>query len=99
MNSEIIEPSYTLFEGLIGREFSAQTGDQTIRFELIEVSKLSPSTNREGLGIRQDPFSLLFKEITDFQPEQGSFELNIGVGTAAVFLVPVGHGEFEAIFN
>ena len=99
MNGKILSPSYAVFEKLLGEEFSVQTADQSIRFKLIEVSKLPPATTRTDLGIRQDPFSLLFKEVTDFQPDQGTFTVNVDAGTVDLFLVPVGFGEYEAVFN
>jgi hypothetical protein len=99
MKSEKLEPSYSVFEELIGEEFTAQSGDQLIRFKLTEVAKLPPATTRTDLGIRQDPFSLLFKEVTNFAPDQKTYTVNTDVGTVDLFLVPVGFGEYEAIFN
>ena len=99
MNSEKLESTFETFEGLQGEEFSAQHGDQIIRFKLIEVSRLPPATTRTDLGIRQDPFALLFNEVTDFQPDQGTYTVKNEVGTAELFLVPVGFGDYEAVFN
>ena len=94
-----IEPSYSAFESLVGNEFTAQFGDQQIRFKLITVSQLPPATSRTDLNIRQDPFSLQFEEVTDFGPEQGMFTLRGEGGVIELFLVPAGFGEYLAIFN
>ena len=91
--------SYTLFEKLLAEEFSVQSGDQLLRFKLIEVTKHSPATAPSDLGIRQDGFSLLFKEVTNFQPGQGTFMITFEFGTIDLFLVPVRTGEYESVFN
>ena len=99
MTGEKLEPSFTAFEALLGEEFSVQPGDELIRFKLMEVSNLPPATTRTDLGIRQDPFSLLVKEVTNFQPDQGTYTVRTDVGTVDLFLVPIGFREYEAIFN
>jgi ribosomal protein S18 acetylase RimI-like enzyme len=99
MKGEQLEPSFEAFESLLGDEISVQSGDQSIRFKLIEVSRLPPATTRTDLGIRQDPFSLLFKELTNLQPDQRMFTINTAAGTLDLFLVPVGFGRYEGIFN
>ena len=99
MENDRIETSYTAFEKLIGEEFSLLSEDQPVRLKLTHVSRLQPATNRADLGIRQDPFSLLFKELTDFQPPQKTYTVESESGTVDLFLVRVGFGEYEAIFN
>ncbi|MEQ1905403.1 MAG: hypothetical protein ABL888_14535 [Pirellulaceae bacterium] len=99
MTGKTLKPDATLFEGLIGREFSVTSREQPIRFQLVQVSKLRPATTRTDLGIRQNPFSLLFKEVTEFKPGQGTFTVNTDIGSIDLFLVPVGFGEYEAVFN
>ena len=99
MEREKLEVSFTAFEALIGEEFSIQSDDRLMRFELVEVAKLQPATTRTDIAVRQDPFALLFKELTDFQPDQKTHIAKTATGTVEMFLVPVGFGEYEAIFN
>ncbi len=99
MNDDSIEPSLAVFEKLVGQEFSVQSGDQLIRLTLTEVTKLPAAATRTDLGRRQDPFVLLFKEVTDFQPVQNTYTAKTVAGTVVLFLVPVGFGEYEAVFN
>ena len=99
MKDNRLVPELSVFEKLLGGELSAQSGGADMRFKLTEVSKLPPTITQTGRCIRQNAFSLLVKEVTNFKPDQGIFTLDTDLGVIDLFLVPVGSGEYEAIFN
>ena len=99
MGQDKLDVSFTAFEALIDEEFSIQSDERLMRFKLVEVARLPPATTRTDIAVRQDPFALLFKEMTDFQPDQKTYIARTATGTVELFLVPVGFGEYEAIFN
>lgn len=99
MKGDRLIPELSVFEKLLDGELSAQSDGADIRFKLTEVSKLPPTTTQAGRCFRQDAFSLLVKEVTNFKPDQGIFTLDTDLGVIDLFLVPVGSGEYEAIFN
>ena len=90
------------FEPLLNAAFCIHFGDQhVVEASLIEVKRLSRATNRDDIPIRTDPYSLIFKL---GEPEesfnQGFVQIeNSELGTVEMFLVRVGFGEYQAIFN
>ena len=99
IKDERLQPSYDVFEKLLGSQCSSQLDGQVIEFKLAEVSRLTPATPETESGSQQAAFSLLFKEVSDFQPAQRIFTINTDLGHIDLFMVQVGPGEYEAIFN
>jgi hypothetical protein len=99
MKTRKLESNFINFESMLGEEFTAHSGDLLVRFKLIEASKLPRPEDQARIAVQEDPFSLLFKEITNIRPEQGIFTVDHDKGTVDLFLVAVGTGEYEAIFN
>lgn len=99
MKGKKLESDFASFENLLGEEFSTHLDDLLIRFKLTEASRLPLPADQAGAGVRQDPFTLLFKEVTGIRPEQGIFTVDHNTGTIDLFLVAVGSGQYEAIFN
>ena len=99
MTEKKLEASFSTFEKLLEQEFSIDLSGQQVRLKLVEVSELQPATTRTDLGIRQDPFSLIFKELNESNLQQGMYTVVSTTGSIDLFLVPVGFGEYQAIFN
>ena len=100
MNEELDRPVLETFSKCLGDDFEIQLDNQTINMRLVEATELPPATSRTDLGIRQDPFSLIFKVDDGMQLQQRIYELkHKTIGTTIMFIVPVGFGEYQAIFN
>ena len=95
------ELAQAMFDPLVGATFHIVTGDhQTVSVELIESTALTPQTTRDDLPIRADPFSLVFKGDRDMTMAQQIYEVrHPDLGSFELFLVPIGFGEYEAVFN
>ncbi len=95
------------FESCLGDTFQARAGDgPTLMLELIEAKALEPRPGLAAMGIREDPFSLMFRASALPQPKQGTFVMeHPRLGTFALFLSPVGYRRptdpvvFQAVFG
>ena len=94
-------PSRTVFEPHIGRPFRVRVdGHRVIELTLVEATDLPPATHRDDLPIRNDPFSLVFRGDADAQLEQRMYVVeHEATGPMDMFLVPIGFGDYEAVFN
>lgn len=89
-----------LFLDRLNDQFQVQLDGQSIGLELVEATSLPPATSRTDLGIRQNPFSLIFKSAEGINLPQKAYEVqHETIGSTTMFLVPVGFGEHQAIFN
>lgn len=99
MNHPIDLLNTSLFRHRIGDTFVMQNDAQTVTMKLTEVEDLPPATRRPDLNIRQEPFSLIFKS-DDASLDQGTWQVtHAEIKTIEMFLVPVGFGEYQVIFN
>ncbi len=91
----------TLFAPHIGRSFRVRIdGRRAIELTLVEASELSRATTRDDLPIRNDPFSLVFRGDADDPLEQRMYVVeHEATGPVEMFLVPIGFGDYEAVFN
>ena len=88
------------FQDRLDEQFAVQLDGQTVNLVLAEATALPPATTRTDLGIRQDPFSLIFKSREGIDLPQQTYEVqHESIGPIQMFLVPVGFGECQAIFN
>lgn len=63
---------------------------------LTEVTLYNPHPE----GGREQPFSLVFEGPTDRMIDQGTHRLtHDAIGEVELFLVPIGPGRYEAVFN
>ena len=94
-----------MFEPHLGTRFMIHAfGDgetqAQIEVELMEANELPPSSTDPKHGLRQDPFSLIFRGPQDALLQQGTYKFqHEELGELEMFLVPVGHAEYEVIFN
>ena len=101
MTKAASELSQSMFDPLVGATFHILTGDhQSVPVELVESTALTPPATRDDLPIRTDPFSLVFKGDRDLTLAQQIYEIrHAQLGSLELFLVPIGVGEYEAVFN
>ncbi len=87
--------SLAQFTPLVGQVFNAQAAEGSLELRLIEATALSPS----GVG-RHEPFSLMFVSAGDVWLTQGTYALeHAALPELTMFLVPVGPGQYQAVFN
>ncbi|MGI9518343.1 MAG: DUF6916 family protein [Pirellulaceae bacterium] len=99
MNHPIDLFNSSLFRPRSGDTFFMRNDAQTVKMQLTEVEDLPPATRRPDLSIRQEPFSLIFKS-DDASLEQGTWQVtHAEIETVEMFLVPVGFGEYQVIYN
>ena len=101
MDETTIRPSAALFEPLLGNEFDVHVEtDQVSKARLVEVTPLPATAARDDVPLRKDPFSLIFKVTGDAQLEQRMYTVEHETsGALDMFLVPVGFGEYQVIYN
>lgn len=93
-------PWLATFEPLVNFPFSVELDGRRIGLTLVEAQALPPATRRTDLGIRNDPFSLVFRAENSVNLPQNSYEVNNDtLGSTRMFLVPIGFGECQAVFN
>jgi hypothetical protein len=87
--------SLAQFTPLVGQTFTAQAAEGSLELRLTEATALRPS----GVG-RNEPFSLIFVSTGDVWLTQGTYALeHAALPGLTLFLVPVGPGQYQAIFN
>ncbi len=75
------------FQPLVGESFTLSAGDRDFAGRLIEA-KASRFVPPEGIGIRMDPFSLLF-EVQENVSQQTLTLRHEQIGEAGLFMTPV----------
>lgn len=90
----------SIFAEQLGSEFRIEIGtDQFVATELIEAEALDAGTRSSELPSRE-PFSLLFQIDGDIDLRQQTYRVHHdSIGELMLFLVPVGAGKLESIFN
>lgn len=95
----------TMFDPCLGttftiRAFNAEQAEQKLEVKLVETTELKPSSTNPKHELRQDPFSMIFEGPKETLLEQGTYKFeHEQLGELDMFLVPVGPGEYEVIFN
>ncbi len=97
------------FLPLLGSRFQVDRSGPTIHLELVEVRRSPPGSeaearHRAAAGIREEPFTLLFRGPRDTPLDQRIHRLEQDrLGTLEIFLVPVRPDDrgplYEAVFN
>jgi hypothetical protein len=82
----------SLFEPCVGDTFLARADDgRTFQLELIVAEALEPLTGVSHLGVREDPFSLIFMAPASSQLGQGTYAMSHSkLGELTLFVVPIG---------
>jgi hypothetical protein len=82
----------SVFEACLGQTFRARSTDGTVSdLELFAATALEPRPGLAHLGIREDPFSLMFRTSPGAALAQGNFTLeHARLGSFDLFMVPVG---------
>jgi len=94
-----------MFEPCLGtkfvvRAFNEEDEERVFELELVEASELPPASTNPKHNLRQDPFTLLFEGPKDALIDQGTYKFeHEQLGEVEMFMVPVGLGEYEVIFN
>lgn len=91
----------TIFEPLVGSQFHFEWPDGAP--EVVELTEAS-ALPVQGAGVRQEPFSLIFRARTESRLAQGMVNIRHDtVEPIALFIVPIGKDAegcyFQAIFN
>lgn len=90
----------SIFAEQVGSQFHVETATgQRIAATLIEADSLG---NRAGgdQPVPLRPFSLLFEVAEDCALPQSTYQVHHEyLGTMALFLVPIGSGKLESVFN
>jgi hypothetical protein len=89
------------FDPCVGTRFRVHVDENvTVALELTHVKELPPIGRAKELKLREEPFCLLFKSSDDVNLEQRLYKFeHEQLGTLDIFIVPVGFGEYEAVFN
>lgn len=91
--------SISEFEDCLNQEFSIEVGDHHIELRLCDC-KLSKFEAHDESDHARHPFALTFAGEGQPQLNQGTYILNNEtLGRVTIFLVPIGTGKYEAIFN
>lgn len=101
MTVELLGLSQATFDRLVGSGFRVLVDeDRAVSVKLVECRALPHVSRREVLAIRAEPFSLLFEGPGDLVLEQQIYRLeHPDLGELDLFLVTVGPGKIEAVFN
>ena len=101
MTVDLLELSRATFERLVGSDFRVLVDEtRSVSVKLVQCRALPPASQRDDPAIRAEPFSLLFKGPRELVLEQQIYRLeHPDLGSLELFLVPVGFGESEAVFN
>lgn len=90
------EPTAEMFRSHIGTPFSIDVE----RGEPLELVLDEVTVHPSGRGPRQQPFSLVFTGASDRLATQGNFQLrHPALGDLLLFMVPIGPGRYEVVFN
>ena len=93
------------FAECLGTSFDVQhDGDMPLSLELIEATQLPVRDEAQRSGLRQQPFSLVFRGPTGVTFSQNTYRLKHALlGSLDIFLVPIGPDDegmcLEAVFN
>jgi len=90
----------TVFSPYVGKRFDIEIdGDQVVFAELVEASAIDAGPRNSSLAPRE-PFSLLFAVEGNIELPQRTYQVHHeSLGNVPLFLVPVGPGRMESIFN
>ncbi len=90
----------SIFAEYLGSLFRIEAGpDQFVDAKLIEVEPLDTGSRAAQLPPRE-PFSLLFAMQANIELPQHTYRVSHDrLGELPLFLVPVGSGQMESIFN
>ena len=90
----------SVFSPYVGNRFEIEIGeDQFVNAELVEADTIdaAPGNSAEA---RREPFSLLFAVEGNIELPQQIYQVrHKSLGNIPLFLVPVGPGRMESIFN
>ena len=95
------DPTLADFQTHQGSAFRA-TGDdgQRVELRLTEVAPLSRAAGSGSHPLHREPFSLVFTSAPEVRLPQRIYALeHEHLGQLDIFLVPIGIGQYEAIFN
>ena len=96
----VIQPTAAMFETRLHESFLLEPDEgEAIELRLVECELLPSTTARKAPLIRQDPFMLIFEGGGDSSLAQGTYMLRLDERRMRLFLVPVGCGQYQAIFN
>jgi hypothetical protein len=86
---------------LLETEFRIVVDDvRTVPVRLMESSALPPVMTGDDSTAPADPFCLVFEGNRDLNLEQRIYTVQSKeLGTLELFLVPIGRGVYEAVFN
>jgi hypothetical protein len=89
------------FDPCLGTRFLVHVDEgRTVQLELTQVKELPPAERAKEFNLREEPFALLFKSPDNESLEQRLYKFeHEQLGTLDIFIVPVGFGEYEAVFN
>lgn len=89
----------SVFAEHVGSLFHIELGpDQVVDVKLVEADALTIGSGSAGLS--REPFSLLFAVQGDINLQQQTYQVSHEqLGELPLFLVPVGPGQLESIFN
>lgn len=88
------------FSGLVGDVFEVVLRDGRLPLVLREVATTGVAGGRGPDGVAREQFSLCFAGPAEPRLEQATWELaHAGLGTLALFLVPVGAGADEVRYE
>lgn len=94
-------PSWSLaaFAARVGERFVAHTAAGPRQLELVEARAVAQRGTRDA-ALRAEPYSLLFRVADGVALPQGTYRVeHPELAALEVFLVPVGAGLDEAVFN
>ena len=101
MTEALDRPTIAMFTNRVGDKFRVRIDEEKIlEVRLIEATPLPVATNRDDLPIRKDPFSLVLKGSAEHPLQQRMYTVeHEALGSVGMFVVPIGFGEYEVIFN
>jgi len=90
----------SVFSSYVGNCFEIEIGDdQFVNAELVEADAIGP-TQANSTDVPRVPFSLLFAVEGNLELPQQMYQVrHESLGNFPLFLVPVGPGRMESIFN
>jgi hypothetical protein len=91
----------SIFSEHLGSQFQiAATGNRFVAAELKEAVPLKPIGHGSSASIEREPFSLVFQVDEQIDLPQRIYTVHHDeLGELTLFLVPVGPGKLESIFN
>ena len=90
----------SLYAEYVGGPFQIEVApDQLAEATLVQAETLGAARNKDETDSKE-PFSLLFELQDDIDLPQQSYRItHEQIGEVSMFLVPVGQGRMESIFN